>query len=107
MYNLLCEAIPMALFIMTQNLICAKGAEILVNVKCDYDQEIECVSVCNVLSGLLGGIPCNAQQRLYVLNIKVKEVNRWSSILNSFSILVFYGVLGKYFMEIPLFIIGG
>ncbi|CAD8154937.1 unnamed protein product [Paramecium pentaurelia] len=107
LYKLFQEAIPMALYIMTQNLICAKGAEILINVKCDYDQEIECVSVCNILSGLLGGIPCNAQQRLYVLNIKVKEVNRWSSILNSFSILIFYGLLGKYFMEIPLFIIGG
>lgn len=58
--DLILRCIPLALYILVQNLICAKGAETLTSVKCDLDQETQCVSIANLASGLLGGLPCNA-----------------------------------------------
>ncbi|CAK70148.1 unnamed protein product (macronuclear) [Paramecium tetraurelia] len=105
--HLLTQAIPITLFILIQNQFCARAGQSLSGVKCDYDQEIQCVSTANILSGIFGGLPCCASSRMYILDIKLRKTNQWSSILNALSILFFYGVFSKFFMDIPFYIISG
>ncbi|TNV75020.1 hypothetical protein FGO68_gene2290 [Halteria grandinella] len=105
--DLLIKAFPITLFILIQNQFCAKAGQALSGVRCDYDQEIKCVSIANILSGIFGGLPCCASSRMYVLDMKLRQTNKWSSILNAFSILFFYGLFSKVFMDIPFYIISG
>lgn len=102
---LIVYSIPMTFYITIQNLICARGAETLSGVKCDNDKEIICVSIANIVCGIFGCLPCCASIRLFALNIKVRTSNQWSSILNAASILIFYGLCSKIFLEIPLYIV--
>ncbi|CAD8053105.1 unnamed protein product [Paramecium primaurelia] len=99
--------IPIAICVTIQNLLCARGAQSLTEVKCDYDQETFCVSFANVISGLVGGIPCCASSRMYTLNIRLRDINKWSSIINACSIFIFYGIASQFFMNIPLYVIAG
>lgn len=98
MLYLILYSLPMTFYITVQNLICAKGAESLTGVKCDNDQEMLCVSITNIVSGIFGCLPCCASIRLIVLNIKIKTMNKWSSILNALSIFIFYGMFAQYFL---------
>ena len=66
-----------------------------------------CVSISNIFSGIFGGLPVCASIRMYFLNIKLKTNNKWSSIINAFSIFLIYGFLGELFLEIPLYVISG
>lgn len=57
-----------------------------------------CVSLTNIACGIFNSIPCCAGIRFLILNIKVKSMNRWSSIINGLSVLLFYGFFGNYFL---------
>ncbi|CAD8210158.1 unnamed protein product [Paramecium octaurelia] len=100
-------AIKMTFYITIQNLLCAKGAEYFTGVKCDHDKEILCVSLTNICAGIFNSIPCCASIRLIILNIRVRNMNRWSSILNGLSVILFYGLFSRYFLQIPLYFVSG
>lgn len=79
----------------------------MTGVKCDNDQEMLCVSVTNIVSGIFGCLPCCASIRLFILNIRVQSMNKWSSIINATSILLFYGFFARQFLQMPLFVVSG
>lgn len=101
------SSIPITLFILVQNQFCARAGQSMTGVKCDYDQEIQCVSCANIISGIFGGLPCCASSRMYILDMKLRDTNKWASLLNAASILLFYGYFSKLFMNIPLYVISG
>lgn len=66
-----------------------------------------CISIANITSGIFGGLSCCASMRLFVLSMKVRSTNKWASIINAFSLLIFYGLFHEWILDIPLYVIGG
>lgn len=98
-------SITVAIIAILETMISAKIADNLTKTKHQQSQEILALSLSNIASGLMGGIPATAALARTALNIKSGADNRMSATISSICIAIISIFLLTFFKFIPMAVI--
>lgn len=99
-------AVSITAVAVLETLISARIADRMTKTIFDQKREVLSVSLANLASGFLGGIPATAALARTALNIKSGATSRASGIVNGFSVIILSTALFSAFKFLPLPIVG-
>lgn len=98
-------SLTVAIIAILETMISAKIADALTKTKHQQSKEILALSLANIASGLMGGIPATAALARTALNIKSGADNRMSATISSISVAIISVFLLTFFKFIPMAVI--
>lgn len=101
----LITSLTVAIIAILETMISAKIADALTKTKHQQSREILALSLANIGSGLMGGIPATAALARTALNIKSGADNKISATISSISVAVISIFLLTFFKFIPMAVI--
>lgn len=104
-HTLIVPAVTIAIVAILETMISAKIADGMTKTKHDKRKEMLGLSIANIGSGMMGGIPATAALARTSLNIKTGATDNISATLSSVSIVIISFILLTSFRYIPLAII--
>lgn len=101
------DCLPIIFVVVLETLISAKIADSMTKTKFKFNKKKEMfsLSLANLLSGFFGGIPVTAALARTALNINSGATHKWSSLINSFCLLLLGSLFFGYFKYVPLCIV--
>jgi len=103
--SMLWPAFIIALIAIIETILSAKIADGLTKTKHNSHQELLGLSLANICSGLVGGIPATAALARTVSNVKSGATDKMSATLNSIFIAAVSGICLSYFIYMPMAVI--
>ncbi len=103
--SVISTSFTVAVIAILETMISAKIADALTKTKHKQSREIFALSLANIGSGLMGGIPATAALARTALNIKSGANNHMSATISSISIAIISLFLLSFFKFIPLAVI--
>jgi SulP family sulfate permease len=103
--DILWPAFIVALIAIIETILSAKIADGLTKTKHNGHQELLGLSLANICSGLVGGIPATAALARTVLNVKTGATSNMSAILSSTFIAALSCICLPYFIYMPMAVI--
>jgi len=97
--------ITTAIIAILETLLSGQIADTLTETKFDRRKEVFGLSIANIASGLMGGIPATAALARTALNIKSGANHRTSAIVNSIFVAIIAIFLIGYFKLLPMIIV--
>ena len=104
-YSTITTGFVVALIALIETMIAARIADNLTHTKHNKQKEVLGLSLANIVSGLMGGLPANAGLARSSLNIKAGAHNKMSATINSIGVAVLSLLFLSYFAYLPLVII--
>lgn len=98
-------AITVALVAILETMLCAKIADGMTKTRYNQRKEMLGLSLANIASGFMGGLPATAVLARTALNVKSGANHKVSQAINSISILLISFLLLSTFKYIPMAII--
>jgi sulfate permease, SulP family len=99
---LLSASFPIAIVAILETIISAKVADRQTNTKHHQEKEVFGLSLANLASGLVGGIPCTGVFVRTALNIKSGATSRVSACINTIFVGLISWLLFSSFVYLPL-----
>lgn len=99
------DGLPIAFIAILETLISAKIADGMTATRFNKRKELDSLALCNILSGLFGGIPVTAALARTSLNIKSGATHRFSALINGMVLLVLGVVLIRFFTFLPMAVV--
>lgn len=103
--DILWPAFIIALIAIIETILSAKIADGLTKTKHNSHQELLGLSLANICSGLVGGIPATAALARTVLNVKTGAINTMSATLSSIFVAALSALCLPYFTYMPMAVI--
>jgi SulP family sulfate permease len=103
--NIIIPALLIAFIAILETLLSAKIADSLTHTRHNTSKELFGLSIANILSGIMGGIPATAALARTALNIKTGATNKMSATISSIFIIVWSFLFIKYFKFLPMAVI--
>lgn len=94
-----------AVIAVLETLLSGQIADKLTGTKFNRRQEVLGLSIANIGSGLMGGIPATAALARTALNIKSGANSKFSAIINSLFVGIITVFCLKYFKLLPMFVV--
>jgi SulP family sulfate permease len=98
-------AFATAVIAILETLLSGQIADGITGTKFDRRKEVLGLSIANIGSGIMGGIPATAALARTALNIKSGAKNRTSAIINSVFVAIIAVFLIGYFKYLPMVVI--
>jgi len=95
-------AVSICAVAVLETLISARIADRMTKTVFNQPQEVLSVGVCNIISGMTGGIPATAALARTALNVKSGATSRGAGIVNAITIMLLCSVLFSSFKYLPL-----
>jgi SulP family sulfate permease len=100
--NVFSNTVSVAFIAILETLISARIADDMTKTKHDQGREVLSIAICNIVTGVLGGIPATAALARTALNVKSGATSRVSGVINAFAILLISLALLPLFKFIPM-----
>ena len=99
---LLIGSLEVAFVAVLETLISARIADNLTGTRFDSPKEVKAMALANILSGILGGVPCTGVLVRTGVNVASGATDKMSQFINALSVLAIVMLLLPMFTYIPM-----